>query len=129
MNVENDSNQSDNGLKKKPELQPKQTLETAALGYLKAKAWVKKQKGLVISTAKMIAQIKDVEFNAFIEEAKESGGFIRLEQLDKAAESGLIDKTELQDYKNFFENENRAWSQSGNGQKKKSSRSRRKLQC
>ena len=101
LEAEDKSNQCKNLQTEKPDSQmkSKQTVESAALCFLKVQAEVKKYKRLVKSMAKMIARLKDLDFNSFIEEANENGGFIRMEQLDKAADSGLIDKTELQNYK------------------------------
>jgi hypothetical protein len=59
------------------------------------------QPEIEIPAKELTTQINDKKFNAFVEE---NGGF-GLEQLDKAVESGLIDKSELQDYKKHFEDE------------------------
>jgi hypothetical protein len=59
------------------------------------------QPEIEIPAKELTTQINDKKFNAFVEE---NGGF-GLEQLDKAVESGLIDRSELQDYKKHFEDE------------------------
>ena len=61
------------------------------------------QPDIPITTDELVKQIKDEKFKTFVEN---NGGF-GLEQLDKAVEEGLISESELQDYKNHFENENR----------------------
>ncbi len=61
------------------------------------------QPDIEITRDELTKQIADEQFKSFYEK---NGGF-GLDQLDKAVEEGLIDKNDLELYKNHFENENR----------------------